>query len=46
MMEALWVHQWHNLVDRDAAEADAALARAVGPRRRDARAVLLARSRP
>ena len=26
MMEALWVHQWHNVVDEGLAEADAALA--------------------
>ena len=42
MMEALWVHQWHNRVNEKLLDADAALERAVGPRRRDARAVLLA----
>ena len=45
MMEALWVHQWHNRVEREAARADAALERPVGPRRRHARALLLARPR-
>ena len=45
MMEALWVQQWHNRVDRAAAEADAALARPVGAGRRDARPLLLARPR-
>ena len=43
--EALWVHQWMNVVDEDAAQARAALARAARPRRRHARALLLARPR-
>ena len=34
MTEALWVHQWHNVVDVDLLKRDAALARAARPRRR------------
>ena len=45
MMEALWVHQWHNRVDEKLLDAHAAVERPVGARRRDARALLLARPR-
>ena len=45
LTEALWVHQWHNVVDHRPAQAGAALARAARPRGRHARAVLLARPR-
>ena len=45
MMEALWVHQWHNRVDEKLLDAHAEVERPVGARRRDPRPVLLARPR-
>ena len=45
MMEALWVHQWHNRVNEKLLARMLQVDRAVGPRRRDARALLLARPR-
>ena len=45
MLEALWVHQYHNVVDVDLLEAGAGVARLPRPGRGGARAVLLARPR-
>jgi hypothetical protein len=44
LMEALWVHQWHNVIDPRTASADAAFTRTSGSGRRRTRPLLLARS--
>ena len=46
VLEALWVHQHHNVVNTPLLGARARLARLPRPRRRRARALLLARPRP
>ena len=45
MIEALWVHQWHNVVDQGLLERMLDVARSPRPGRRRSRAVLLARPR-
>ena len=45
LLEALWVHQYHNVVERRPAQAGARLAGLPRPRRGRPRALLLARSR-